>query len=127
MARLIIRPIRRPIRRLVRRLGTFIFLKQLELTAKRIAKKIMGRDARIRLEYMLCNEPLNFDIMKFSEAVPVSRIVARKIALLGYAVVENPVFSPWPPGQLIRFEGRFLVLLLDYGAGVWVYALYRIL
>jgi len=93
------------------------FEKELE----RIAEKLTGR--KCKFETMICNEPKNFELDE------IRLNVGRKHAVFGYAVVENPEFWAslwWRESPFVRYEGKYVVLQVDYAAAVWAYALLRI-
>ena len=106
------------LRRVVARASERALEKELE----KIAEKLTGR--RCRFVKMICNEPKNFELND------IYLSVRGKHAVFGVAVVENPEFwaSPWWRDDcVVRFEGKYVVMQIDYAAAVWAYALLRII
>ena len=93
-----------------------------ERELEKIAERLAGR--KCEFARMIGNEPKNF---VFADADLC--VCGGRYRIYGWAVVENPEFwaSPWwRESPFVRFEGKYVVMQIDYAAAVWAYALLRI-
>jgi hypothetical protein len=96
---------------------------KIEEELERVAEGLVG--TKCSFEAMICNEPKGIKINDMH-----LNICGGEHTIVGYAITENPEFwasSLWGGGATIRYQGKYVILEIEYGGVVRVYALLRVL